>query len=241
MHMHASATPAVSCRGLRKQYLMGGQPVQALRGIDLDIPERQLVLLSGPSGCGKTTLISIIAGVMDADAGECQIQGRNWQAATPAERTRRRGTEIGFVFQSFQLIPALTAVENVSVPLLLNGLTRREAEQRAEAMLLRVGLGERLRNLPRQLSGGQQQRVAIARALVHDPRLVVCDEPTSALDAENGRLVMRLLRELVTADGRTLVVVTHDSRVFRFADRIVTLNDGQIASDVVQAVEENQP
>lgn len=239
--MTVLTSSAVSCRGLRKQYLMGGQPVHALRGIDLEIPERQMVLLSGPSGCGKTTLISIIAGVMDADDGECEIRGRSWRAARPDERTRRRGTEVGFVFQSFQLIPALTAVENVSLPLLLNGTRRREAEQRAAAMLHRVGLGQRLDNLPRQLSGGQQQRVAIARALVHDPQLVVCDEPTSALDAENGRLVMQLLRELVTTDGKTLIVVTHDSRVFGFADRIVTLNDGLIAADRTQAAEESQP
>lgn len=233
--MNSYLTPAVSCRGLRKQYWMGGQPVHALRGVDLDIPDRQLVLLSGPSGCGKTTLISIIAGVMDADDGDCLIGGRSWMTATPDERTRRRGAEIGFVFQAFQLIPALTAVENVSVPLLLKGARRRQAEQRAAAMLHRVGLGDRLQNLPRQLSGGQQQRVAIARALVHDPQLIVCDEPTSALDSENGRLVMQLLRELVHGDGKTLIVVTHDSRVFGFADRIVRLNDGRVVADDVQA------
>lgn len=237
--MNQSPNPAISCRGLRKQYWMGGQPVHALRGVDLDIAERQMVLLSGPSGCGKTTLISIIAGVLDADDGDCQIRGRSWATARPAERTRRRGVEIGFVFQSFQLIPALTAAENVSLPLLLNGAGRRDAEKRAASMLHRVGLGERLNNLPKQLSGGQQQRVAIARALVHDPQLIVCDEPTSALDAENGRLVMQLLRELVTSDGKTLIVVTHDSRVFGFADRIVTLNDGQIVADQVQTPLEN--
>lgn len=231
--MNPSILPAVSCRGLRKQYWMGGQPVHALRGINLEIPERQMAILSGPSGCGKTTLISIIAGVMDADHGDCLIRGRAWADTRPAERTRRRGIEIGFVFQSFQLIPALTAVENVSLPLLLNGTARREAENRAAALLRRVGLGERLNNLPKQLSGGQQQRVAMARALVHDPQLVVCDEPTSALDAENGRLVMELLRELVTSDGKTLIVVTHDSRVFRYADRIITLNDGQIVDDEI--------
>lgn len=238
--MKPSLQPAVSCRGLRKQYWMGGQPVNALRGVDLEIAERQLVLLSGPSGCGKTTLISIIAGVLDADGGDCQIRGRSWAASGPAERTRRRGVEIGFVFQSFQLIPALTAVENVSLPLLLNGVGRRDAEQRAAEMLHRVGLSERQNNLPKQLSGGQQQRVAIARALVHDPQLIVCDEPTSALDAENGRLVMQLLRELVRSDGKTLIVVTHDSRVFGFADRIVTLNDGQIVADQGQTPRENQ-
>ncbi|BCS30846.1 ABC transporter ATP-binding protein [Luteitalea sp. TBR-22] len=239
--MNQSLHPAVSCRALRKQYWMGGQPVHALRGIDLEIPERQLVVLSGPSGCGKTTLISIIAGVMDADEGDCLVGGRSWRDARPEERTHRRGVEIGFVFQAFNLIPALTAVENVSLPLLLNGARRRDAEQRAAAMLRRVGLGQRLDNLPRQLSGGQQQRVAIARALVHDPHLVVCDEPTSALDAENGRLVMQLLRDLVTVDGRTLIVVTHDSRVFGFADRIVTLNDGLVVADDTQVSPENQP
>jgi putative ABC transport system ATP-binding protein len=237
--MNQSPNSEISCRGLRKRYWMGGQPVDALRGVDLDIAEGQMVLLSGPSGCGKTTLISIIAGVLDADGGDCAIRGRSWAAARPAERTRRRGVEIGFVFQSFQLIPSLTAVENVSLPLLLNGAGRRDAEKRAAAMLHRVGLGERVNNLPKQLSGGQQQRVAIARALVHDPRLIVCDEPTSALDAENGRLVMQLLRELATLDGKTLIVVTHDSRVFGFADRIVTLNDGQIVADQVQTLVEN--
>ena len=189
-------------------------------------------MLVGPSGCGKTTLISVITGILNQDSGDCRLFDQNWSDLPEGAKTLYRGRNIGFVFQAFNLIPTLNAMENVTVPLLINRVPRREAARRATAMLERVGLGDRLYNMPTQLSGGQQQRVAIARALVHEPKLVVCDEPTSALDADMGKDVMDLLRSLARADGRALIVVTHDSRIFHYADRIAHMDDGRISKIV---------
>lgn len=219
---------AVRCRGLTKTYGEGDAQQVALRGVDLDVRLGELMMLVGPSGCGKTTLVSIITAVLDPDGGQCQVLGRDVQQLSPDARTRFRGESIGFVFQSFNLLPSLTALENVSVPLLLNGVDRHASETRAQAVLKSVGLGDRLQQKPPKLSGGQQQRVAIARALVHDPRLVVCDEPTSSLDHQTGSDMMLLLREHVRAPGRALLVVTHDNRIFDFADRIAQMDDGRI-------------
>jgi putative ABC transport system ATP-binding protein len=182
----------------------------------------------GPSGCGKTTLLSIITAILDPDGGDCEVLGRDVLHMPPDERTRFRGKSIGFVFQAFNLLPALTALENVCVPLLINGASRGDAETGARAALSAVGLGERSGATPPRLSGGQQQRMAIARALVHNPRLVVCDEPTSNLDHETGHEMMKILRELVRAPDRSLIVVTHDSRIFGFADRIARMDDGRV-------------
>lgn len=219
---------AVRCRGVTKAYGSGNSKVTALRGIDLDIYAGELIMLVGPSGCGKTTLISVVAGILDRDEGECVVFGEDFDKMGASRRTRFRGQTVGFVFQQFNLLPALTAAQNVAVPLLINGMARSEAEKRAKEMLGRVGLGERSRSLPKQLSGGQQQRVAIARALVHGPKLIVCDEPTSALDHETGHVVMRLLKNVALEDDRTLVIVTHDQRIFGFGDRIAKMDDGRI-------------
>lgn len=219
---------AVRCRQITKSYGTGDNAVRALRGIDLDIGEGELIMLVGPSGCGKTTLISVIAGVLDRDGGECSVFGQDYEKLNATERARFRAQNIGFVFQSFNLIPTLSIAENVSVPLLIRGESRHKAIKAAEEMLDRVGLGKRVKELPQKLSGGQQQRVAIARALVHHPRLVVCDEPTSALDAATGEVVMKLLRQVAVEAGRALVVVTHDQRIYRYADRIAALDDGHI-------------
>ena len=219
---------AVDCRGVTKTYDTGGTKVTALRGIDLTVKHGELMMLVGPSGCGKTTLISVVAGILDRDGGECTVFGRDFQKMRPGERTRFRGENIGFVFQAFNLLPTLTAAENVAVPMLINGSSRAEALDRAGEALSRVGLGDRLHSLPKQLSGGQQQRVAIARALVHSPRLIVCDEPTSVLDHETGHRVMELMREVAVGPDRALVIVTHDSRIFEFADRIAKMDDGRI-------------
>jgi putative ABC transport system ATP-binding protein len=200
----------------------------ALRGVDLEVYTGELLMLVGPSGCGKTTLISVIAGILDQDEGTCVVFEQDLQRMPPHARTRYRGQTIGFVFQAFNLIPALTVVENVAVPLLINGVRRRAALARAAALLEDVGLGDRLRALPTQLSGGQQQRVATARALVHAPRLIVCDEPTSSLDADTGQHVMALLRSTALAADRALVIVTHDARILHFADRIATMDDGRV-------------
>lgn len=233
---HGADRPvAVRCRNIVKNYGVGNATVRALRGIDLDVYEGELMMMVGPSGCGKTTLISVIAGVLDRDEGECTVFGKDFSALPSRERTRFRGQTIGFVFQSFNLIPTLTLAENVSVPLLLNGVDRRTAIRKSCDLLATVGLGDRVNNTPNKLSGGQQQRVAIARALVHDPRLIVCDEPTSALDHETGGKVMDILRGVAMGGKRSLIVVTHDNRIFHYADRIAHMDDGVVDRIVTSA------
>jgi len=224
------AVLAVRCSGITKHYGEGETQVQALRGIDLDVKTGELLMLVGPSGCGKTTLISIIVGILDPDEGSCLLFGRDIKQFTKAELTSYRGSNIGFVFQSFNLIPALTAAENVAIPLLINGMKMAPALLEARKRLKEVSLEDREDSLPSQLSGGQQQRVAIARALVHNPKLVVCDEPTSALDGETGKKVMEVLKKLAVDSERALVIVTHDSRIYEFADRIAHIEDGRIVS-----------
>jgi putative ABC transport system ATP-binding protein len=219
---------AVHCHGVTKTYGTGDASVMALRGIDLDVRRGELLMLVGPSGCGKTTLISVIAAILNQDSGNCDVLGQDLKGMDPKERTRFRGASIGFVFQLFNLLPALSAVDNVAVPLLINGVSRKNAETRAREALVQVELGTRLSALPGQLSGGQQQRVAIARALVHNPKLIVCDEPTSNLDHETGRSVMSILRGVAKSPDRALIVVTHDPRIFDFADRIAHMDDGKI-------------
>ena len=221
---------AVYCRSVTKSYGTGLTKVKALRGIDLDVEMGELLFLVGPSGCGKTTLISVVAGILDQDDGYCRIFQQEMRTMEQNERTRYRGQHVGFVFQAYNLLPTLTAKENVSVPLLILDNSRSEAESRAEEMLVEVGLKDRLHARPAELSGGQQQRVAVARALVHEPRLIVCDEPTSALDADTGHKVMEVLREKALSDDRALIVVTHDSRISNFADRIARMDDGRIIS-----------
>src|SRR5215212_4234771 len=223
-----ATTTAVECRGVTKVYHAGTTQVQALRGIDLDVLKGELLMLVGPSGCGKTTLISVVAGILDQDGGDCRVLGENLLAMGQRKKTRFRGENVGFVFQAFNLLPTLSAAENAAVPLLINGAKRKDAINKAKEMLARVGLGDRAHSLPSQLSGGQQQRVAIARTLVHDPKLIVCDEPTSALDHDTGHKVMELLRAVAMAEGRSLVIVTHDQRIFGFADRIAKMDDGRI-------------
>lgn len=219
---------AVHCKGLTKSFGTGETLVLALRGVDLDIRYGELLMVVGPSGSGKTTLISIIAGILDRDAGQCVVLGQDFQLLGKPERAGFRGLSVGFVFQSFNLLPALTAAENVAIPLLIQGMPRGQAVARAAAVLDAVGLQKRMHALPGQLSGGEQQRVAIARALVHEPRLIVCDEPTSNLDHAAGRQVMEILRRAAQAPGRALVVVTHDERIFGFADRVARMDDGKV-------------
>ena len=222
--------PAVRARGVTRDFGTGDAVARALRGVDLDIPYGDLLMLVGPSGCGKTTLVSIIAGTLQPTDGEVEVLGNDLVAMAPAARVKFRRANVGFIFQSFNLLPALTAVENVAVPLFIAGSSRARALPVAAAMLDKLGLGERLTSLPNELSGGQQQRVAIARALVHEPRLLVCDEPTSALDAENGRITMELIARIAVQPDRAVIVVTHDSRAFAYADRIATMEDGRIVS-----------
>jgi putative ABC transport system ATP-binding protein len=211
-----------------KEFGEGESKVRALRGIDLEIPAGEMTLLVGPSGCGKTTLISIIAGLLNPTAGTVEALGASLTQLRNGQLVRFRGENIGFVFQQYNLLPALTAAENAAVPLLIAGRPRKEAVAKATQMLDAVGIGEKAKALPSELSGGQQQRVAIARALLREPRLLVCDEPTAALDAQSGQTVMELLRRVAVQPGRAVIVVTHDSRVYRFGDRIVYMVDGKI-------------
>ena len=220
--------PAIALRGVTKEFGTGDTKTVALKAIDLELPYGELVLLVGPSGCGKTTLISIVAGLLDATAGEAEVLGQNLTRMGGGRKVRFRGDNIGFVFQQYNLLPALTAVENACVPLLIAGVNRQKAIAKAAGVLESLGMGQRLKSYPNQLSGGQQQRVAIARALVHEPRLLVCDEPTAALDGASGRTVMELIRKVAVQPDRAVVVVTHDSRVYDFGDRIVSMADGQI-------------
>jgi putative ABC transport system ATP-binding protein len=219
---------AVSCRGVTKEFGTGGAHVQALRGVDLEVRPGELTLLVGPSGCGKTTLISIIAGLLDPTAGEVTVLGQDLRRLRGRQLVQFRGDHIGFVFQQYNLLPALTAAENAAVPLLIAGQPRGAAVAKATEMLESLGMGDRAHALPNQLSGGQQQRVAIARALIHQPRLLVCDEPTAAIDAQAGKAVMELLRRVALQSDRAVIVVTHDNRVFEFGDRTITMSDGRV-------------
>jgi putative ABC transport system ATP-binding protein len=219
---------AVWCRGVTKDYSTGEDVVRALRGVDVEIPYGEMTLLVGPSGCGKTTLISIMAGLLNPTEGDVTLLGRERRHLNGRALVEFRATQIGFVFQQYNLLPSLTAVENAAIPLMICGMKRSLAVARAAEVLESVGLKDKMHQLPSQLSGGQQQRVAIARALVHSPKFLVCDEPTAALDAESGRKVMQLLRSTTVQPGRAVIVVTHDSRVFEFGDRIVYMTDGVI-------------
>ena len=221
---------AIRLRHLRKEFGAGDSRTVALRDVSVDLPYGELVLLVGPSGCGKTTLISIVAGLLDPSQGEVEVLGQKLDQMSGSRKVRFRGDNIGFVFQQYNLLPAMSAVENACVPLLIAGWRRSKALEKAAGLLEKVGLGKRLNSLPSQLSGGQQQRVAIARALVHEPKLLVCDEPTAALDAASGQTVMGLIREVAVQPDRAVVVVTHDSRVYSFGDRIVEMSDGTIES-----------
>lgn len=222
---------AIACHGVTKVFGEGEAKVEALRGVDLELRLGELLMIVGPSGSGKTTLISILAGILDASEGECTVLGENLTQLHNAALTHFRGKNIGFVFQAFNLIPMLTAKENVAVPLLLNGIAYEEALHRAEEILKRFGLEDKIGEFPKNLSGGQQQRVAIARSCIHQPQIIVCDEPTSSLDSETGIKVMELLREEVLKKNRSLIIVTHDPRIFEFADRIVELEDGRITKN----------
>jgi putative ABC transport system ATP-binding protein len=221
---------AVRVRGLTKHFGSGEQRVQALRGVDWDVYTGQMTLIVGPSGCGKTTLLSVIAGILDGDGGEVEVFGHSLMAMSDRSRTSFRARNIGFVFQQYNLLPALNAAENAAIPLVIAGWSRERAVRRAGEVLDALGMGKKLRSLPGQLSGGQMQRVAIARALVHEPRLLVCDEPTAALDHETGITVMKLLREAAVRPDRAVVVVTHDNRVFQFGERIARMDDGLIVA-----------
>lgn len=231
--MDSNLDLAVIGRNIKKSFTSGGTVTHALRGIDLDIRRGELFMLVGPSGCGKTTLISVIACILHFSEGTLSVLGQDLKAMDDDQSIRFRSKKIGFVFQAYNLIPQLTAAENVSIPLLLHSVPKAQALSKAERVLESVGLGSKVNSLPTELSGGQQQRVAIARALIHEPELIVCDEPTSALDHTTGEEVMKLLREQCKVRKCTLIIVTHDQRIYGFADRIGMMDDGMIQKIVV--------
>ncbi|MFN0065033.1 MAG: ABC transporter ATP-binding protein [Chlamydiales bacterium] len=221
---------AVVCQDLKKSYGSGETSVKALRGISFTSEVGELLMLVGPSGCGKTTLLSIISSILDQDSGQCLIFGKNLNAMKNDKRTEYRGKHIGFIFQQFNLIPSLTALENTAIPLIINGENKEQAFALAAELLDCVGLKNRMYAFPREMSGGEQQRVAICRGCIHSPEVIVCDEPTSALDHATGMRVMELFREIALTKESSLIIVTHDSRILHFADKILEMEDGKIIS-----------
>ncbi len=225
-----AAVPVIELGGITKTYASGRVWVEALRGIDLAIAPGELIAITGPSGSGKTTLMEILGCLLQPTGGVYRFKGRPVHAITPDGLARLRGEEIGFVFQAFNLLPRLTAVENVELPLSYRRVPARERRERAVVALERVGLGERARHLPAELSGGERQRVAIARALVGRPSLILADEPTGNLDSRTGQEILALLRAL-HADGNTVVMVTHDTRIAAEVERTIAIRDGRVERD----------
>jgi putative ABC transport system ATP-binding protein len=223
--------PAISVQNICRDFQAGEQVLRVLNDISVDIHPGELTFLVGESGSGKTTMISIIAGILYPTEGTVTVFGNDVYRFSDTELVRFRLANIGFIFQQYNLIPSLTAAENAAVPLIAAGIDRMEAVRRSVAVLEKLNIADQAEKRPNQLSGGQQQRVAIARALVHEPRLIVCDEPTAALDAQSGRRVMDLLRQVALSPDRSVIIVTHDNRIFDLADRILTIEDGRITRD----------
>ena len=221
---------AVQCRGVEKSFGNGGGKVLALRGVDLDVRYGEMTLLVGPSGCGKTTLLSVIAGLLNSTAGEVTVLGEQIGRLPGRQQILFRRKNLGFVFQQYNLLPALTAAENGAVPLLAAGVSRRKAIGETRRLWSTLGMSGRVDALPKELSGGEQQRVALTRALIHQPRLLVCDEPTAALDADTGQAVMELLAAEAVRPERAVIVVTHDNRIFGFANTMARMDDGRVVS-----------
>ncbi len=224
-------TPIVEAHSLHKSYDTGVVRVDALKGVDLVLEAGEMVAIMGPSGCGKTTLLNCLSGLDSIDSGEVLIEGTPLSAMSDRERTDYRARRMGFVFQFYNLIPVLTAVENVELPLLLARVEAGEARQRALGALDLVGLVERARHVPDELSGGERQRVTIARSLANDPAIVWADEPTGDLDSENAAEIVELMRRLNLERGLTFLIVTHDISVGRKTDRIVRMLDGQVVEE----------
>lgn len=218
----------IACKDIKKFYGEGENKVAALKGINLEISDKNLTLLVGPSGSGKTTLLSIINTILMPDEGDLFILGHHMNNMSELEKAHFRNKNIGVIFQALYLVPTLTVLENVILPLIIKGENEDKAKKKGAGILEQLQLKEKIHSPPMQLSRGQQQRVAIARALITDPKIILCDEPTSALDQKNGFAFMSILRDLVLSDSRTVLVITHDHRIFPFADQIVNINDGLI-------------
>ena len=217
--------PFLQAAGIRRTYQVGGTAIEVLRGIDLAVRKGERIFLCGPSGAGKTTLLYVLGGLERPDAGEVFLQGTSIYGRSDAKQAILRNSTIGYIFQNYLLLPELTALENVCLPAMIGG---RRAKPRAADLLEKVGLSPRLHHLPAQLSGGEQQRVAIARSLINDPMMVFADEPTGNLDSRTGGEVMNLLLSVVADEGKTLMVVTHDTRLAGQGDRMLVLRDGML-------------
>lgn len=225
-------TPIIEAVGLQKVYESGELKVNALRGVDLSVSPGEMLAIMGPSGCGKTTLLNSLSGLDDISSGEVLISGEPMSSLSDRKRTRFRAEKMGFIFQSYNLMPVLTATENVELPLLVAGVGPKEAHNKALAALEVVNLADQAKKRPAELSGGQQQRVTVARSLVNEPAIVWADEPTGALDSETSKEIMDLLVRLNEEKGQTFVLVTHDAAVARRAHRTIRMRDGLIESDV---------
>lgn len=222
---------AASIDNVVKEFPSGSETIRVLHGVSLDLSYGHMTMLVGPSGCGKTTVLSILSGTLSATSGSVTVMGERLDQLSNNNLVRFRRRKIGFIFQQYNLIPTLSVAENAALPLIADGVPWEDATKISGRLLDHLGLGKHISKLPRQLSGGQQQRVAIARALSHNPALVVCDEPTAALDAQAGKAVMTLLDEAAQDTKRAVLVVTHDDRIFPFADRIILMEDGSIIGE----------
>jgi putative ABC transport system ATP-binding protein len=225
---------AIEIRDIRKDFQVGEQKIRVLHDVNLNIYSGELTMIVGPSGCGKTTLLSIITGILTPSQGSVKINDCEITKLKGAQKVNHRRKNLGFIFQQYNLLPALTAAENAAIPLIADGMKNADAIAKARQVLKDIDMADHLEKLPSQLSGGQQQRVAIARALVHEPLLIVCDEPTSALDAATGQKVMETLRKSALEKGRAVIVVTHDNRIFKFADRLIEMEDGKVTASKVR-------
>jgi putative ABC transport system ATP-binding protein len=229
---------AMQANGVWKLYASGTSTVEAVRGVHLTLQTGEMVAIMGPSGCGKTTLLNVLSGIDEPTAGSVTVNNQPLFGITDNERTSMRSKYLGFIFQDFNLLPVLSAVENVELPLLLLGYGANDARKRALAALKDVGLEERSQHRPAELSGGQQQRVAVARAIVHRPSVILCDEPTGNLDSKTSGEVLTLLKRLNAEQNTTFLIVTHDAKIASLCDRVIQMDDGLIINSDAQHEEE---
>ena len=224
--------PLLSLRNVTKDYKLGTTVVRALRGLDLDIDKGEIVAIMGPSGSGKSTLMHILGCLDVPTSGEASIEEEQIRSLSESRLVALRGRKIGFVFQTFNLMQTLSAQQNVELPMIFQGVKKKERAQRAVELLTKVGLSDRIHHRPNELSGGERQRVAIARALANDPEILFADEPTGNLDSESGGTILELLNSLSTQDGKTVIIVTHDPDAAAIAERIIHLHDGRVVEEV---------
>jgi putative ABC transport system ATP-binding protein len=230
-----AAKAIIEVESVVKTYSSGNVKVEALRGVSLEVPRGEMLAVMGPSGCGKTTLLNCVSGLDRIDAGTVRIDGTDLASMNDKQKTSYRARNMGFIFQTYNLLPVLSAVENVELPLVVSGVNASEARNKAVAALDRVGLADRANNWPSQLSGGQRQRVTIARSLVNDPAIVWADEPTGALDSKTANEIIEIMETLNREQGQTFVIVTHDAGVGKRCHRLIRMTDGEIVGEEKQS------